>query len=125
MTFCGEHQGTLSRWTQLLLLLLSPRASGWPVSHECLGQNDTRLSHGDSAQSFFLSQSLLVMGQCKRLRTETKEIVTLVGLTWWCQERTLPLDHDAAKLVWTEPVGNCPLGQDSGELTFPVMLLLL
>ena len=48
MTFLGEHQGTISRWTQLSLLSPSPMASGQPIIPECLGQNDTCLGHVDS-----------------------------------------------------------------------------
>lgn len=68
---------------------------------------------------------LLVMGYFKPLGMETREAVTLVGLTWWCDEKALPLDQDGAKWVWTEPVGSCPLSQDSCEFTVSVMLLPL
>lgn len=103
----GEHQGTMSRWTQLSLL--SPVVS---LSSLSVWVKMTNVWAMEILSNIFpcpSHSSLLVMGHCKPLGIETKEIVTLLG----CHRgvnRTLPLDYDRAKRDQHRTSGKLPLG---------------
>lgn len=103
----GEHQGTMSRWTQLSLL--SPVVS---LSSLSVWVKMTNVWAMEILSNIFpcpSHSSLLVVGHCKPLGIETKEIVTLLG----CHRgvnRTLPLDYDRAKRGQHRTSGKLPLG---------------
>ena len=97
----------MSRWTQLSLL--SPVVSLSSLSVWVKMTNVWAMAILSNIFPCPSHSSLLVVGHCKPLGIETKEVVTLLG----CHRgvnRTLPLDYDRAKWGQHRTSGKSPLG---------------